>query len=344
MGFPEIFPIVFNSTGKCFVIEGDEYDTAFFDKHSKFLHYHPNVVILNNLEFDHADIFDSLDAIKSEFRGLLEKVSDKNKIIANANDPEIYSLIQEMQLDQDVTWVRTKKDAPRSTTVALKSCQALHRSCEQTKQPLWEVCVQTNLWGELRIETTLAGDHNAANITQVVACLESLSRSKQIMDTTSAYITAAIREFKGVARRLEHLGTINQIDIFEDFAHHPTAVGEVINGIKNAYPDRRLIVAFEPKNATSRRNIFSKKYAEVLGWADVAFLGACPDDKRVAASDKMDTQALARLVSNQTAKAFDNNDSLLEHLVKECRPDDIVVFMSSGSFSGIQHKILQALQ
>jgi UDP-N-acetylmuramate: L-alanyl-gamma-D-glutamyl-meso-diaminopimelate ligase len=182
-----------------------------------------------------------------------------------------------------------------------------------------------------------------ANICQVIATIESLSAGGFIKKVLGDDLSRAIGSFKSVARRLDHLGNAGDIDVFEDFAHHPTAVGLVIEGFKAVYPKRKLHVAFEPKNATSRRNTFQKDYVKKLGLADEIYIGPCPEDKRIPADQRMNTFDLAGQIGNK-AHAFQSNDDLLNKMIESIGSGDAVIFMSAGSFSGIQYKLLDALR
>jgi len=182
-----------------------------------------------------------------------------------------------------------------------------------------------------------------ANVTQVVATIESLMGGGCIEKVSAKQLSAAITSFRSVARRLDHLGHAGDVDIFEDFAHHPTAVGLVIEGFKAVYPQRKLHVAFEPKNATSRRNTFQKDYVKKFGLADAVYIGPCPEDKRIPPEQRMNTEELAGEIGKK-ATAFHSNEDLLNKMIDNIKPGDAVIFMSAGSFSGIQYKLLDALK
>jgi UDP-N-acetylmuramate: L-alanyl-gamma-D-glutamyl-meso-diaminopimelate ligase len=338
-GIPHNFPRSFNlGKGSCFVIEGDEYDTAFFDKGPKFLHYRPNHLIINNIEYDHADIYPNIEAIEDQFLRVASLVPETGVVFLNVDDPGVKKIMSRFQTKAKIIKVSTLGKT-KEADVGLESFSAKEIS---RGEQLWSGSYWTKTFGNVSIETKLSGAHNLANIAQVIACVESLHQKGILKVRNAAAIGDALRSFKSVARRLDHLGTANDIDVFEDFAHHPTAVGLVIEGFRAVYPNRRLLVAFEPKNATSRRNIFQKDYVKKLGLADRVYLGALPDDKRIAETDRMDTHELAQEIGDK-ALAFGTNDDLLARLSRDAKPGDAVIFMSSGSFSGIQHKLLKNL-
>lgn len=338
-GIPRNFPYSFQlGTGPTFVIEGDEYDTAFFDKESKFLHYHPKHLILNNLEYDHADIFPNIEAIEKMFAKLISLTPQLSTIIANVDDPGISKLLKQLGIADQVFRVSTlgrTVDAPvRVVEAGPLGPQATH---------LWQATIQTPTWNKLAIKTNLVGEHNTANIAQVIACLETLSKDQQLKSRpTASQIQQAFASFKGVARRLDLLARIGGVDIFEDFAHHPTAVKSVIHSVQKALPGRRVLVAFDPRNATSRRNVFTNEFAQSLRFADQVYIGKCTVDQRIPEHQRMDTKVLAEKIG-QKAKSYEDNDVLLADVSSDAKTGDAIIFMSSGSFSGIQYRLADEL-
>lgn len=337
-GIPRNFPRSFKlGKGPYMVLEGDEYDTAFFDKNSKFLHYRPEYLILNNLEFDHADIFKDLAAIEKQFEALIKLVKDPKNIIANIDDPNLSRLLNKMGLLDCVTKVSVYGHTPlEKVDYRLESASPAEQK-DTTIQ--WNIIIESKASGIQRVTSKLAGQHNAANICQVLALTERIHQVKP----SKTNIAHAFASFAGVARRLDHLGSANGIDVYEDFAHHPTAVKQVIQGVRKSFPNRRLLVAFEPKNASSRRNIFHSEYISSLSLADEVFIGPAPLDKRVEVSERMDVQRLASDIG-QSGHGFNSNEELLEAIAKHAKTGDVIVFMSSGSFSGVQHKLVDKLR
>lgn len=340
-GIPRNFPRSFHlGKGKTFIIEGDEYDTAFFDKGPKFLHYHPNHLILNNLEFDHADIYPNVEAIEAQFVKLCGLVPSSGVIFANVDDPGIARLLGKVSPAARVVKVATIG----KTSGADVSVRNIAARANGPEEQIWSARIKTRTLGELAIETHLSGKHNIANIAQVIACIESLAELGHLANPlTAARILAALASFKNVMRRLDHLASGKGIDIYEDFAHHPTAVGLVIEGFRTAYPGRRLIVAFDPRNATSRRNVFQDAFAQKLGMADYVFIGPCPEDKRIPEAQRMDTRAMASAIGEK-ARAYDSHEALLDALKGFLHKGDAVIFMSSGSFNGIQHELARQVK
>ena len=340
-GIPLNFPRSFHlGTGKTFVIEGDEYDTAFFDKGPKFLHYHPHHLILNNLEFDHADIYPNVEAIEAQFIKLCALVPADGVIFANVDDPGIARLLGKISPRAKVVRVATMGMTKGSDVSVSRVTASADRPDEQT----WRAIVTTRTLGDIAIETHLSGKHNIANIAQVIACVESLAERGLLKNTVDGRrIQAALASFKNVKRRLDHLAGSGGVDVYEDFAHHPTAVGLVIDGFRTAFPKRRLFVAFDPRNATSRRNVFQNAFAQKLGMADRIFIGPCPEDKKIPEGERMNTGAMADAIGTK-AKAYSTHEDLLAELSEALRPGDAVIFMSSGSFNGIQHRLAEKLK
>lgn len=336
-GIPRNFTYSFNlGKGPVFVIEGDEYDTAFFDKNSKFLHYRPKHLILNNLEYDHADIFPNLEAIEAQFGKLISLVPNLKNIIANVDDGGILSLLRKLGLEKDIFAVSTLGKTADAKVRVLSKGPA--KTTSPSGKPQWEAEISTPEWGSIKIKTTLTGEHNIANIAQVIAALTTLSRDGVLKKHTALEIAAALESFKGVTRRLDHLASGGGVDVYEDFAHHPTAVRLVIEGFRKTNPGKRLLVAFDPRNATSRRNVFTEQFAESLRLADKVFVGKCTVDQRIPEAQRMDTTVLQKRIGTH-AHSYEDNEVLLSDITREARSGDAVIFMSSGSFSGIQYRL-----
>ena len=346
-GIPRNFPYSFRlGKGRHFAIEGDEYDTAFFDKGPKFLHYRPKYLLINNLEFDHADIYKDLDAIEQQFAKLINLVSEKSKIIVNMSDPGLADFLRRFGSSESFTAVQTSQSEGTSSGATSGTRQAAvdlqdFKALENGK---WLATFNTEAFGKLTIETPLTGRYNLANIAQVLGCIGAMKDHGDLSrDVDPEQLVAAFGSFKNVARRLDHLASVGGIDIYEDFAHHPTAVAHVLAGCRTSWPDKRLIVAFEPRSATQRRNVFQARYGEVFKAADRVYIGPSPLDERIPANERMNTADLAVTIGNG-ATAYDDNEALLQGMKRELKPGDAVIFMSSGSFSGTQHRLASTLQ
>jgi UDP-N-acetylmuramate: L-alanyl-gamma-D-glutamyl-meso-diaminopimelate ligase len=341
-GIPRDFDLSFSlGKGPWFVIEGDEYDTAFFDKGPKFLHYRPKYAILNNLEFDHADIYQSLEQIEAQFAKFAALLSNPKHIIANIDDPGIARLLDKTGLADKVTRVSTLgKYSNADLVVKNLRCEA-----GPSAEGIWKAQISSRSLGNFEVATTLSGAHNMANVGQVIALLALINeegRFKQKLNI--AAMQQAFRSFQGVKRRLDLLGQGRGIEVYEDFAHHPTAIKLVIEGFRRMHPSKRLTVAFEPANATGRRNVLQNDFAQALAHADHVLIGKCPVDQRIAENERMNTTALADQIGKGKGIAFKENEDLLSYLKQNLKQGDAVIFMSSSSFSGIQHQLAKSLK
>lgn len=339
-GIPRNFAHGFHlGAGPFFVIEGDEYDTAFFDKGPKFLHYEPGFLILNNLEFDHADIYANVEEIERQFLKLVQLVSDPLNVIVNIDDPGMARVAERTGIGHLLSRVSTSLSS--KAVAPYKVLKAQFSRLEGPDQ-IWSAAVQTPRWGTLNFETTLIGYHNIANIAQALALIDRLVAAKKLENPSSSQLSQSLRSFLGVKRRMDFIARCKGIDIFEDFAHHPTAIAAVIDGFRSSHPGRRLVVAYEPKNATSRRNVFQNDFAKSLAAADRILIGKCPVDQRIPEDKRMDTRKMAATIGAK-ASCFSENQELLSAAISELKDGDCIIFMSSGSFDGIQHRLKDAL-
>ena len=311
--------------GDYFVAEGDEYDTAFFDKESKFLHYRPQVAVITSLEFDHADIFDDLEAIKKSFRKFIALLPADGLLIANMDNDDIVELV---------------KNAPcRVEGYGLQASNYWSLGTIASKQGFtsFEALKEGMVWGNFTVQ--LPGRHNCLNSLAVCAIMHHLG-------CTPEKINKGLSLFGGVKRRQEIRGIVHGITVIDDFAHHPTAVYETLDALHRAYPDNRLVAVFEPRTNSSRRTIFQKQYSESFDAADIVILREPVPLIDVAAdklfSSKQLTEDLhARGVS---AQSFDNTDLILDELKDTLRPGDVVAILSNGGFDKIHTRLLDILK
>ena len=302
------------------VLEGDEYDTAFFDKRSKFLHYLPEVVIVNNIEFDHADIYDSLDEIKLTFQRLLNIVPRNGMAYVNGDCP---SSIE----------ISTNSPAP-VTTVGLGA------SCDLQVTDIEYLSEQTKftLDGE-SYTLPMAGEFNVRNAAMAICAARFSGFSTDV-------IRKGLIEFQGIARRQEVRGIAGGVRVIDDFAHHPTAIGLAIDSLRQQYPDSRLWVAFEPRSNTTRRNIFQDELATALSKADLAIVPAIPDPEKVAEADRLDPQKLVNDVKSSGRECWycETVDDITNLISEQCQDGDTVAVLSNGGFDGIHQKLLDKLE
>ena len=291
--------------GRHFVIEADEYDTAFFDKRSKFLHYRARTLILNNLEFDHADIFADLPAIEAQFHHLIRTLPATARIVANAGDEALGRVLQ--------------------------------RGCWSELQTFgemgdWRIGGQTfdvynaaHRLGSLQL--AMAGEHNRLNALAAVAAADHAG-------VPGAYALAALAEFRGVKRRLEVRGTAAGVAVIDDFAHHPTAFEMTIAALRASHPQSRIVAVFEPRSNTMKRGVMNARLADSLSGADRVFCFS-------AGVGWNATQALARLGAKATV--HNELDALIQAVVTYAQAGDQIVVMSNGGFGGIHGKLLAQL-
>ncbi len=310
--------------GKYFVVEGDEYDAAFFDKHSKFLHYLPEIAILTSIEFDHADIFDNLDQIKNSFRAFVRLLPANGLLVANYDDENVVEIcreavceIQSYGKNSDFDWSLAAL-SPRDGTTAFDIC---HRGRKYHS-----------------MEVKLPGEHNCLNSLAATAVLHHIG-------VEPSDIGRGLLNFGGVKRRQEVRFVVNGVTVIDDFAHHPTAVNQTLAALKAAYPGRRLIAVFEPRTNSSRRSIFQEAYGTSFAAADLAVFKEPMPLQGFSDSQLFSSARLARDVagnSSTTAESYDTTDQILERLGRLLRPGDVVAVLSNGGFDNI-HKRLEDL-
>jgi UDP-N-acetylmuramate: L-alanyl-gamma-D-glutamyl-meso-diaminopimelate ligase len=327
-----------------FVLEGDEYDSAFFDKGPKFLHYEPKICLINNIEFDHADIYENVEAIESEFKKLAHLTRDRSGyVIANLDDNRVLNIAEEsFQNGGKIIGFSKHSEKNRNyPTWCLKKFVTLSTGMEIT--------IETPTKKVLTFQTKIFGEHNALNCVAAFAALhahELLEKQTSELNFLEKAMKA-MKDFKGVKRRFELLEEKNNIAVFDDFAHHPTAIEKTIQAfkdyIKSTQKTGKLIICFDPRNATMRRNILQKELINSFAYADKLYLGKIPQDLRMKSEDVLNGPAVAEACGPK-ARYFDNNENLLTTLKNEVRSGDTVVFMSSGSFDGIPHKFASIIE
>ena len=310
--------------GPYFVIEGDEYDTAFFDKGPKFLHYSPWVTILTSIEFDHADIYRDLDHVIESFRKLIDLMPPEGLLIANGDDPIITAEIN-------------RAKCPVSTYGL--SGNSLWKAIDITVQEDFTRFKVLKAGKDyITLYTPLYGRHNISNLLSTIVLADFLGISFPILSKT-------VKSFGGIRRRQEVIGEKRGILVLDDFAHHPTAVKETISAVKEKYKGRRLIAVFEPRSNSSRRNIFQEQYASSFENADMIMVPEPPMTEKIPSKERFSSKRLARDLEKKdlTAFSFPNTDTLLKALVKKIRSGDVVLIMSNGGFDDIHNRLLESI-
>lgn len=319
-GVPENFDAGarFNDS-EVFVIEGDEYDTAYFDKRSKFLHYLPECAIVNNIEFDHADIFADLDAILLTFRRFLNLVPRNGLVLMNGDDPNCLGL-------------RAGSPAPVKTVGLGDACD--YRITITDAAPDF---TRFEING-MSFKLPMIGEFNVRNAAMCVCA----ARFGGLSDEE---ICEGLAGFKGIRRRQQVRGEVNGITVIDDFGHHPTALRETIRGLRQRYPGRRLWALFEPRSNTSRRNTLQSQLIEALKEADGSIIAAVNMPERVAEAERLDTAAVAAAVmaGGRLGYAEADTEGIVNRLKAEARSGDVIAVFSNGGFDGIHGKLLEAL-
>ncbi len=330
-GVPRNFPVSYRvGGGPHFVIEGDEYDTAYFDKGPKFLHYRPRIALLTSIEFDHADIYRDLSHLKESFRKLVRSVPRDGLLIASADYPDVVEVAQEAECPVWYYGVEPGRAAISG-------------------DPAWRVTLlseegEFSRFHMVRGEEThdfrlrLPGRHNAGNAAAAALALFRLGFEAN-------RVAEAFAGFQGVRRRLEEVGEAGGVLVVDDFAHHPTAVRETIRAIRARHPGRNVTAVFEPRSNTSRRKVFQKEFAEALAGADSVILAGVFGAEKFSPDDRLDPEEVVASIKADGRKALyiEEVDRIVEHLSSTSRPGDLILIMSNGGFGGIQGKLVQAL-
>ncbi len=311
--------------GRFFVVEGDEYDTAYFDKSPKFLHYDPDIAVITSCEFDHADIYSSVEQIEQQFEGLSSAVPSTGCIVAYGDDPRVqrairhaHAPVRTYSFNSGMEWtIGQTDDHPDGISASF-----LRNGSEVASGIL-----------------PVVGLHNLLNAAAAIAVTERAGVDPQ-------QAVSALGSFEGVKRRQEVLGQANGITIIDDFAHHPSAVKVTCEGVRRRFPNRRLVAVFEPRTNTSRRAIFQDLYVTALVGVGLAALREPRGVDEWPESDRFSSRRLAADLQAQGTKAlaFDDTDQILNYLAQELQPGDVVLIMSNGSFDGIGPRLLHALK
>ena len=310
--------------GREFVIEGDEYDSAFFDKTAKFLKYLPDIAVVNNIEFDHADIYPDLDAIRLAFRRFVNLVPRRGLLLLGADNADAHALKEHARC--------------RVETFGLSD------GCDWQAHNVIVAGASTK-FGVRRggssigtFDLPLLGAYNVRNALAAIAVASAVGVSTDTM-------AEGLRQFRGVRRRLQHRGTAAGVAIYDDFAHHPTAIAETLTGVRSAYPDRRIWAIFEPRSSTSCRRIFQADFARALARADrvvlpAVFRSALPEAERLSVETLIaDLQA-----SGVDARYVPEVTEIVRMVAKDAQNGDLVLVMSNGGFDNIHDKLLVALE
>ena len=302
-----------------FIIEGDEYDTAFFDKRSKFVHYLPEVALINNLEFDHADIFDNLAAIQSAFKFFIRLIPRNGLLLANGDDASLAPLLE-------LTHCPVKRFGLGEDNAVRAFNVKLAPTASEFELPSFKF--HLNLVGELNVRNALA----------VVACAKHCGLSNK-------QIQSAFDTFKGIKRRMEVRGIIGGVTVVDDFGHHPTAVRETLRALRIKHPHQKIWAVFEPRSNTTRRNVFQTELVRAFGDADAVVVSQVTRLEQLSPQERLDP---ARLIQDlqaggKPAAYLADVEAIVNHLTRSAQGGDVICVFSNGGFGGIHSKLLERL-
>jgi UDP-N-acetylmuramate: L-alanyl-gamma-D-glutamyl-meso-diaminopimelate ligase len=325
-GIPENFGSSFAlGSGPEFIIEGDEYDTAFFDKGPKFLHYFPDAVILTSVEFDHADIYKNLDEVKTAFKRLVNLIPRRGFLLAWDGHPNVdecvstaFCKVERYGTGENSGWRISDVDYLESAT-------------------RWNVWRNGVFWANL--ESQLAGEYNVLNATAAAAVAAHY-------EIPVDAITRGLRSFRSVKRRLEVKAEILGVTIIDDFAHHPTAIAGTLKALRTRYPGRRLWAILEPRSNTLRRKVFEAELAASLAYADEVVLAGVFKSDAIPEAERLDAQAVIATLrsAGKSARLLASADDIVAAIVPALREGDVVAILSNGGFGGIYEKLPAALR
>ena len=316
-------------SGGYFITEGDEYDTAFFDKRSKFLHYRPDIAVINNIEFDHADIFNSLDDIVKSFRQFIALIPSNGVLLINGHDAiaqeisaNAFCPVERFGFSEDFEWSAADLSVTENGTS-------------------FTVALNGQLQGMVHVDQF--GKHNVLNTVAAIAAASHCGIPFRV-------ITEGVGSFKRPKRRMEVVGEFsNGITLIDDFAHHPTAIRATLESLRQRYPKRRIIVCFEPRSNTSTRNIFQKDLETSFNDADIIIIGKVHRPERYAEQERLDTAELCSALTRSGRKAFVSEknstgypEDIVQFIQDNIRKNDLVILLSNGSFNGLKKLLTES--
>lgn len=310
--------------GNYFVVEGDEYDTAFFDKGPKFLHYSPLITIITSIEFDHADIYRDLDHVISSFRRLIDIIPPQGLLIANMDDPIVYE--------------EAKRAKCRVITYGFNEAAMFRAKDIRDEKDGAHVKILKDGKDYINLISPLYGKHNIANTLSAVAMTDYVGIKPE-------QLPSMVASFRGVKRRQEIRGEVNGILVLDDFAHHPTAVEKTIEAVKGRYMGRRIVAVFEPRSNSSRRGVFQEMYSLVFDMADMVFIPEPPLMEKVPLDDRFSSKGLVEALKNRGVNAFygENTEALIDLIISKTSQGDVILIMSNGSFDNIHDRLLKKI-
>jgi len=326
-GVPENFGVSARLGGDSpfFVVEADEYDTAFFDKRSKFVHYHPRTLVINNLEYDHADIFPDLNAIKTQFHHLIRMVPQNGLIVLNDDEDNIIDVLdQGCWTPQEVFSASAERSNDSNENREDKGWTAQYINSDGSEFKVFFDGAEQGI-----VKWSLLGKHNVANALAAIA-------GSRHAGVPAKFAIEALSEFKGIKRRMELRGEVNGVKVYDDFAHHPTAIETTLKGLRANVSDKKIIAILEPRSNTMQLGIHKQTLAKSLAEADQVVLFQ-PESVDWNMNDVIDSLGVK-------ASLYSDIDQLIESIMQDVQSGDHIVVMSNGGFGGIHEKLLHELK
>ena len=317
--------------GDDFIIEGDEYDTAFFDKRSKFIHYKPNRLIINNLEYDHVDIFPEFADMKKSFYNVINIVSSNGLIIANGDDKNVYKLLENHPVVQ--------KKLVRVIQFGYDEHNDWQISDVHHKNRMLKFTLTDPIHNSLTIQSPAIGKYQTYNITAAVATAINAGIEVPL-------IQKSVRTFQGLKRRMDCRETAAGIVVIDDFAHHPSAIREMISAVRAGYQNRKIWAVVEPRSNSMRKTVFQSQLVEALSRADTAIIAHINTPEKIKENERLQPEKIVKKLtsSGSDAEYIPNIDDIVSHIKKNAVQEDIIITMSNGNFDNIHEKLIKAFQ
>ena len=313
-------------TGRRFIIEGDEYNAAYFDRGAKFLHYQPETAILTSVEYDHADLYPDPESLLAAYQQYVALPPKDGLVVACGDSPEVRRVAEHADCQVIFYGLEEQND--------LHPVGPVSSGPDGSRFTLRDTAT-----GDVEIHLPMTGLHNVCNLLAVWAVARRDGLDPQA-------VADAFSRFEGIKRRLDEVGTHEGITVIDDFAHHPTAVGKTIAALREQFPGRRIVVAFEPRSLTAGRSFFYQPYLEAFSKADRIFVAPIFHAQRLSAEERLDLEGLAIDLTDSgiVTTSTESNDQLLEKVLEEARTGDVLVTMSSGKFDDLPRRLLASLK
>ncbi len=312
--------------GPHMVIEGDEYDSAYFDKGPKFLHYRPRTAVVTSIEFDHADIYRDFEHVRSSFVRFLDIMPEEGCLVACVDHHQVRDVIASTPVASEIQTYGIEPGADWRAESYTSSPEGMELTVSYRQAP----------YGQFRIP--LYGPHNVQNVLATIAVANRVG-------LTPEQIASGLATYAHIKRRLEVRGAVGEVTVIDDFAHHPTAVQVTLEGVRQAYPGKRIWAVFEPRTATSRRNVFQQDYIQALQGADRVIMSDIHRKESLSPTERLSPEGIVEALRGRIEEAdfYADTGEIIDKLCRDTRPGDVVIVMSNGGFDNIHERLLTAL-